>query len=271
MPPQPEAAVYRKFRSRSSEDRPCVAVAAVRDGDALRVVVGAVAETPQHFPDVCALGAGRAAEIGRRVRRADRADRRRARLGRVPAPGDRGRGAARGGGGRVIGVDPRVSGAQRYSVHVERPGMLHAAFVRSPHAHARVLAVDAVGPARRLRGAAARGRRRPRALRLPGARPARAGRRRAPRRRHRRRGRGADRGGRARRRAPRRRRPTRSCPPSSTPSRRSRPAPRCCTPTRPSRPARRSRSASARCPARTSATASGSATATPRPGSPTPT
>jgi len=45
----------------------------------------------------------------------------------------------------VIGVDPRVSGTQRYSVHVERPGMLHAAFVRSPHAHARVLAVDASG------------------------------------------------------------------------------------------------------------------------------
>ena len=43
VPPQPAAAVYRKFRSRSSEDRPCVAVAAVRDGDALRVVVGAVA------------------------------------------------------------------------------------------------------------------------------------------------------------------------------------------------------------------------------------
>jgi carbon-monoxide dehydrogenase medium subunit len=55
VPAQPEAAVYRKFRSRSSEDRPCVAVAAVRDGAALRVVVGAVAETPQHFPDVCAL------------------------------------------------------------------------------------------------------------------------------------------------------------------------------------------------------------------------
>ena len=93
----------------------------------------------------------------------------------------------------MIGVDPRVSGAQRYSVDVERPGMLHAAFVRSPHAHARVLAVDAsalpgdcvallpedvadLGP-----------------LRLPGARPARARRRRAPRRRRRRRGRGADR------------------------------------------------------------------------------
>ena len=32
---------------------------------ALRVVVGAVADTPQHFPDVCALGAGEAAAIGR--------------------------------------------------------------------------------------------------------------------------------------------------------------------------------------------------------------
>jgi aerobic carbon-monoxide dehydrogenase medium subunit len=72
VPAQPEAAVYRKFRSRSSEDRPCVAVAAVRDGAALRVVVGAVAETPQHFPDVCALAgdgaldAELATEIGRR-------------------------------------------------------------------------------------------------------------------------------------------------------------------------------------------------------------
>ena len=64
VPAQPDAAVYRKFRSRSSEDRPCVAVAAVRDGDDLRVVVGAVAETPQHFPDLCALGARHAAEIG---------------------------------------------------------------------------------------------------------------------------------------------------------------------------------------------------------------
>ena len=38
-------------------------------------------------------------------------------------------------------MDPRVTGAQRYSVDVTRPGMLHAAFVRSPHPHARVLAV----------------------------------------------------------------------------------------------------------------------------------
>jgi CO/xanthine dehydrogenase Mo-binding subunit len=40
-------------------------------------------------------------------------------------------------------MDPRVTGSLRYAVEVERPGMLHAAFVRSPHPHARVLAVDA--------------------------------------------------------------------------------------------------------------------------------
>jgi aerobic carbon-monoxide dehydrogenase medium subunit len=57
VPPCPERAVYRKFRSRSSEDRPCVAVAATRDGERVRVVVGAVAEVPQEFPDVCAAGA----------------------------------------------------------------------------------------------------------------------------------------------------------------------------------------------------------------------
>jgi carbon-monoxide dehydrogenase medium subunit len=53
VPPQPERATYRKFRSRSSEDRPCAAVAAAWGDDGLRVVVGAVAETPQDFPDLC--------------------------------------------------------------------------------------------------------------------------------------------------------------------------------------------------------------------------
>jgi carbon-monoxide dehydrogenase medium subunit len=53
VPAQPERATYRKFRSRSQEDRPCVAVAAVGGRDRLRVVVGAVAETPQDFPDLC--------------------------------------------------------------------------------------------------------------------------------------------------------------------------------------------------------------------------
>ena len=53
VPPQPERATYRKFRSRSAEDRPCVAVAAARGDDGLRVVVGAVAGTPQDFPELC--------------------------------------------------------------------------------------------------------------------------------------------------------------------------------------------------------------------------
>lgn len=68
--------VYRKFRSRSSEDRPCVAVAAAyhegERGDVLKVVVGAVAERPQYFPAICALATGEsmtrelATEIGQR-------------------------------------------------------------------------------------------------------------------------------------------------------------------------------------------------------------
>jgi carbon-monoxide dehydrogenase medium subunit len=66
VPASPERAVYRKFRSRSAEDRPCVAVAATRDGDGLRVVVGAVAEIPQHFPDICALADGRPLDAGLR-------------------------------------------------------------------------------------------------------------------------------------------------------------------------------------------------------------
>ncbi len=72
VPAQPGRAVYRKFRARSAEDRPCVAVAAAHGEGTLRVVVGAVADTPQSFPDVCALADGRAldselaAEIGRR-------------------------------------------------------------------------------------------------------------------------------------------------------------------------------------------------------------
>jgi carbon-monoxide dehydrogenase medium subunit len=65
-------AVYRKFRTRSHEDRPCVSVAAALGGDGLRVVVGAVAGQPQEFPEICSLAAvGRldrelAVEIGRR-------------------------------------------------------------------------------------------------------------------------------------------------------------------------------------------------------------
>jgi carbon-monoxide dehydrogenase medium subunit len=52
-PGGPHDAVYRKFRSRSHEDRPCVGVAACRRGGELRVVVGAVAQRPQWFPELC--------------------------------------------------------------------------------------------------------------------------------------------------------------------------------------------------------------------------
>ncbi len=72
VPAGSERATYRKFRSRSSEDRPCVAVAAARAGGALRVVVGACAEVPQHYEDICAeasaapIHADTAREIGER-------------------------------------------------------------------------------------------------------------------------------------------------------------------------------------------------------------
>ena len=63
VPAGVERATYRKFRSRSSEDRPCVAVAAARAAGTLRVVVGACAEVPQHYADICA-DASDAREIG---------------------------------------------------------------------------------------------------------------------------------------------------------------------------------------------------------------
>jgi carbon-monoxide dehydrogenase medium subunit len=64
VPGGPHRAVYRKFRSRSHEDRPCVGVAACRRNGELRIVVGAVADRPQWFPELCDPAAG-AAEIGR--------------------------------------------------------------------------------------------------------------------------------------------------------------------------------------------------------------
>lgn len=48
-------ATYRKFRSRSFEDRPTVAVAAVREEDTVRVVVGAVSDRPHHYSDICEI------------------------------------------------------------------------------------------------------------------------------------------------------------------------------------------------------------------------
>ena len=62
-----------------------------RDERRLRVVVGAVAERPQEFPDLCDAAGARSTPRWRprsaAVRRADRAHRRRARLGGLPAAG----------------------------------------------------------------------------------------------------------------------------------------------------------------------------------------
>lgn len=63
--PPGTGAVYEKFVTRSSEDRPCVGVAAVvrlaGDGtvEDLRVCVGAAAETPQRFPEIERTAVGR--------------------------------------------------------------------------------------------------------------------------------------------------------------------------------------------------------------------
>src|SRR5215467_2423443 len=46
--------------------------------------------------------------------------------------------------------DPRlITGASQYVSDVALPGLLHAAFVRSPHAHARVGAIDGAAALRR--------------------------------------------------------------------------------------------------------------------------
>ena len=64
IPPPGSGTAYHKFVTRSSEDRPCVGVAAVvrlaADGSCadLRVAVGAAAETPQRFTEVEALATG---------------------------------------------------------------------------------------------------------------------------------------------------------------------------------------------------------------------
>jgi aerobic carbon-monoxide dehydrogenase medium subunit len=54
VPAAPGRAVYRKFVSRSTEDRPCVTVAAAQGDAGLAVVVGALAERPQRFDGLCA-------------------------------------------------------------------------------------------------------------------------------------------------------------------------------------------------------------------------
>jgi carbon-monoxide dehydrogenase medium subunit len=77
--PDGTRAVYERFVTRSSEDRPCLAVTAVvrlgADGRTcaeLRVAVGAASETPQRFPEIEALARGRQLEADLLQRVADR-------------------------------------------------------------------------------------------------------------------------------------------------------------------------------------------------------
>ncbi len=102
-----ERAAYRKFRSRSREDRPCVGVAAVVREGRLRVVVGAVAGRPAALRRRVRPRATEPRESAARYAERDRPDRRRPRLGRVPPARDRGRGAARARGARLGLVEPR--------------------------------------------------------------------------------------------------------------------------------------------------------------------
>ena len=92
------SALARTRTARASASRR----AATADG--LRVVVGAVAGTPQFFPEVCRLD--RPGGDRPRLRRGDRSDRRRARLRRLQTPHHRRRGATGGRGGRMDVDDP---------------------------------------------------------------------------------------------------------------------------------------------------------------------
>ena len=52
--------------------------------------------------------------------------------------------AERDVGARVVPIETRrlLAGAGRYTADIQPQGLQHVAFVRSPHAHARILSVD---------------------------------------------------------------------------------------------------------------------------------
>ena len=136
-------AAYRKFRSRSHEDRPVRRRRGRAGGRASCASSSAPSPTRRSSSRSSATRQAPPAEIGARLRRGDRPDRRRPRLGRLPPARDRGRGAARARG--ASRDRRRASPARaRYAVDVELAG--HAARRGSCArriAHARVLAVDA--------------------------------------------------------------------------------------------------------------------------------
>ena len=53
------------------------------------------------------------------------------------------RGGRIGGAHRRVGIHDRLRGVTRFTADLKRPGMLHAKIVRSPHAHARIVSIDA--------------------------------------------------------------------------------------------------------------------------------
>jgi CO/xanthine dehydrogenase Mo-binding subunit len=71
--------------------------------------------------------------------------------GEKPLTGERVAGPVIGGSQTRVDAADKVTGAARYAEDVKMPGLLHAAPVRSPYPHARVLQVDPC-PAARLHG-----------------------------------------------------------------------------------------------------------------------
>ena len=53
-----------------------------------------------------------------------------------------------------------ITGQTNWTDNITLPGLLHVAYLRSPHAHARIVSVDTSGAARRRRGLLRRGLRR---------------------------------------------------------------------------------------------------------------
>ena len=158
-PPPDTKFAYRRFVSRSTQDRPCasIAIALRSSGDhcaELRVVVGAVAATPQRISGPGAAGPRRAALRGARkkdragLRSQDRAAVRCARLRLVSASGGGGHAAALAARGRRMSFVPyvdahaRVTGQIEYVLDMTVPHMLHAAVTRCDVAHGYLRRVD---------------------------------------------------------------------------------------------------------------------------------
>ena len=117
--PRPRAAAYVKFRSRSSEDRPCVGGRPPRAGGRR----GARRDRRRERPALL-LARDRGPSSSSDLRGS--ADYRRRMVAYTP------------GGRWRCSMDDRVTARIGYSQDVERPGMLHGRILRSHYPHARV-------------------------------------------------------------------------------------------------------------------------------------